>query len=132
VAVDQNGGLLAGMGVTRSGYLMTGHLSRIPWFMRALNALLRVVPSDGTKTLNGHWFWFLDGQVTAGTKLWDTVKWLERGGSNMGMLFFDHDGPVGKAISLPRFPPQSSGYIVVNSPIKLQEEHFLYFNNLLT
>jgi GNAT superfamily N-acetyltransferase len=132
VAVDQNGHMLAGLGVSLTGTLMTSEISRIPLLLRGLNAVLHVFPKDGAKTLNGHWFWFLDGEQIAGSKLWDTVKWLERQQANMGMLFFDVDGPVRKAISLPRFLPQSSGYIVVNTPRKLKEQHFLYFNNLLT
>jgi hypothetical protein len=131
VAVDQKGRLLAGLGVTLTGMLMTSQISRIPWLLRGLNALLRIFPKDGAKTLHGHWLWFLDGGQAAGAKLWDTVKWLERQQANMGMLFFDVNGPVRKAISLPRFLPQSSGYIVVNTPRQLKEDHFLYFNNLL-
>jgi len=131
VAVDQKGRLLAGLGVTLTGMLMTAEISRLPWMLRGLNAVLHLFPKDGAKTLHGHWFWFLDGRQTAGAKLWDTVKWLERQQANMGMLFFDINGPVRKAISLPRFLPQSSGYIVVNTPRQLKEDHFLYFNNLL-
>jgi GNAT superfamily N-acetyltransferase len=131
-AVDRGGNLLAGTGVTLVSYLTATHVSRIPWLLKAVNAVLKLLPvEEGTKNLNGHWFWYRDGQESTGAYLWEMVKYLEHEHANMSMLFFDHTGPVGRAISVPRFPPQSDGYLVVNAPCKLQEDRPLYFNNLL-
>jgi len=78
-AVDQAGNLLAGVGVTLMSYLTASHISRVPWLLRTVNALLKLLPiDDGAKYLNGNWLWFRDGQEAAGAYLWDTVIYLER------------------------------------------------------
>ncbi len=132
VAVNQKGKLLAGLGITLTGYLTTSHITRMPWLMRTMNALLKMFPSgEGGKFLSGHWLWFQNGCETIGGHLWESVKWLEREHANLAMLSFDSTGPLRNAVSLSRFPPQSSGYIVVNSPVNLKENHFYYFNTMM-
>jgi GNAT superfamily N-acetyltransferase len=115
VAVDSSGKLLAGLGVTLLGHLTVTHMP----------------PKDeGNKMMGRHWFWFQDGHETAGRQLLETVKWLEHENANTTMLFFDGQGPVGQVFSTPIAPPQASGYIVVNAPVELNGDRFLYFNNL--
>ena len=132
IAVDQDGNILAGVGVTLMSFLTASHISRVPWLLRTLNSLLKLLPiEDGAKYVNGNWLWFQDGQEVAGAYLWDSVIYLEREHANMAMLFFDRAGPISRAISIPRFPPQAGGYVVVNSPFKLREDRPLYFNNIM-
>jgi GNAT superfamily N-acetyltransferase len=132
VAVNQKGHLLAGIGVSLLGYLTIGHVTRMPWLMRKTNTLLRILPiEEGSKSISGHWLWFGSGLEAVGGKLWESVKWREHEHANMAMLFFDNTCQISKAISLPKYLPQSSGYIVVNSHVKLKDEHCLYFNNMM-
>jgi predicted N-acetyltransferase YhbS len=94
VTVDRQRNILAGIGATLEGFLMTTHIVRMPWFMRAANLFFQIVPSDGaTRRLNGHWFWFQPGQEQAGAYLWESIRYLERENATICMLFHD---PVGR------------------------------------
>jgi GNAT superfamily N-acetyltransferase len=131
VTVDRQGNILAGIGATLEGFLMATHIARLPWILRAANVFFQIVPADGiTRRLNGHWFWFQPGQERAGTCLWDSIRWLERENATLCMLFHDPAGPVRQAITPSRFPPPSSGYILIHSPVKLSESRNVYFNSL--
>jgi GNAT superfamily N-acetyltransferase len=131
VAMDPRGNLLAGMGVTREGALITSHLVRAPWILRVANLFLRLLPADGlSKRINGHWPWFLPGHEQAGSLLWESVRWLERENATLAMLFMDRQGPVSKVIPMPRFMPPNGGSLVLNTPVRLEEKRPLYFNNM--
>jgi hypothetical protein len=131
VAVDSSGSLLAGVGVSREGALITSHLVRVPWVMRIANLFLGLLPPDGVgKRLNGHWFWFLPGHEQAAGFLWESVRWFERENATLAMIFVDRQGPLSRVLSVPRFMPSTGGSIVLNSPLRLQEHRSLYFNNM--
>lgn len=131
VAVDSRGNVLAGMGVSREGALITSHLVRVPWMMRMANLFLRLLPPDGVgKRLNGHWLWFLPGNEQAASFLWESVRWLERENATLAMTFVDRQGPLSRVLSVPRFMPSTGGSIVLNTPVRLQEHRPSYFNNM--
>ncbi|MDQ4076142.1 MAG: GNAT family N-acetyltransferase [Chloroflexota bacterium] len=136
VAVDQreqNEQIVAGVGVTLEGCLMTTHVVRMPWLMKAANAIFRRLPAGNeTKRMNGHWLWYKEGYEEACDYLWTSVKWLERKQANLAWCSFDSEGPLGEAISLPRFPPTTGGYIVINSSPALRDDCVLYFNTMMT
>ena len=79
VAVDKGDQIVAGVGVTLEGHLMTTHVVRMPWFMKAANALFRLpAPGSEMRRMNGHWLWYKEGYQGACDHLWSSVKWLER------------------------------------------------------
>lgn len=132
VAVNEDAQIIAGVGVTLEGHLMTTHVVRMPWFMKAANAIFRLLPSGKeTRRMNGHWLWYEEGFEEACDHLWSSVKWMEREQADLAWYSFDGEGPLGKAISLPRFPPTRGGYIVVNSSPALGDERALYFNTMI-
>ena len=131
VATDPEGHLLAGLGITNEGLLMTNHVVRMPFVMRVANALLRILPADGVgKRLNGHWLWFLPGHEPAAQFLWESVRWLERDNATITAIFFDIQGPVARVVSLPRFMPARGGSLLLQTPIPLQDSRFAYTNNI--
>ena len=129
VAVDRAGNILAGLGVTIEGPLISGRVVKMPTPLRVANLLLRVVPSDGTiKRLSGEQFWFAPGQVRAGRFLWESARWLLRErGTNLTM-FFDPHSPLREGIVLPRLAPKTGGgSIVLNAPVPMQEGRLVYW-----
>ncbi|MDT8307054.1 MAG: GNAT family N-acetyltransferase [Anaerolineae bacterium] len=132
VAVDPHKQIIAGAGVTLEGCLMTNQVVRMPWLMKAANALSRRLPA-GTemKRLNGQWLWFKEGYEAACGTLWSAVKWLERKQANLAWCSFDREGPLGAALSLPRFPPTAGGSIVIHSSPALREDSVLYCNTMM-
>src|SRR5439155_13914709 len=92
VAVDHEGNIMAGMGVTMEGSLINGRVVKMPTPLRVANLFLQVVPPDGTvKRLSGERFWFAPGQVRAGRFLWESVRWLLRErGTNLMVFYGPH------------------------------------------
>jgi GNAT superfamily N-acetyltransferase len=131
LATGQKGELLAGVGVTLEGMLITNQVVRLPLLLRLGNALLRLLPPDGQgRRANGHWPWFLPGQERAATFLWQSVLWLVREQATMAMLFFDRQGPVAGAVSAPWYLPTGGGTLAVASPVPLSPDRPLYMNNM--
>jgi ribosomal protein S18 acetylase RimI-like enzyme len=119
VAVDRSGDIVAGMGVTPEGPLITAHVLRMPPALRVANALLHIVPTSGIATrAKVERFWFASGEEAAGTHLWESIRWLFRDRATNVMTFFDGDSPIRQAIRLPAFMPKPSrGSIVLNAPV---------------
>src|SRR5439155_6934385 len=89
VAVDREGNIIAGLGVTLEGSLISGRVVKMPTPLRMANLFLRVVPPDGmVRRLSGEGFWFAPGQVRAGRFLWESARWLLRERGTNLMLFF--------------------------------------------
>lgn len=133
VGVDQHEQIVAGAGVTLEGHLMTSHIVRMPWLMKAAIAIFRRLPSGNeTRRMNGHWLWYKEGYEEACDYLWTSVKWLEREQADLAWCSFDGEGPLGKVLSPPRFPPTTGGYVVINSSPTLKDDCLLYFNTMMT
>ncbi|HSJ55029.1 MAG TPA: hypothetical protein VLC52_14910, partial [Anaerolineae bacterium] len=131
LATSHRGDLLAGVGVTLEGLLITNQVVRLPLPLRLGNALLHLLPPDGQgRRANGHWPWFLPGQEPAAAFLWQSVLWLVREQATLAMLFFDRLGPVARAISAPWYLPTGGGTLAVRSPVPLNPERPLYMNNM--
>lgn len=132
VAVDQHEQIVAGIGVTLEGHLMTNHVVRMPWPIKAANAVLRRLPAGNEmRRMNGHWLWYKEGHEKACDYLWASVKWLEREQANLAWWTFDREGPLSQAISIPKFPLAAGGYIVINASPTLKRRRPFYFNSIL-
>jgi GNAT superfamily N-acetyltransferase len=131
LATSPRGELVAGLGITLEGLLITNQVVRLPIPLRLGNALLRVLPPDGQgRRANGHWPWFLPGQERAAAFLWQWVLWLLRERATVAMLFFDRLGPVANAIRVPWYLPTGGGTLAVTGRVRLAMERPLYVNNM--
>lgn len=130
VAVDAQGNLLAGMGVTREGLLMTSKIVKISPLLKVAATVTGLLPRSGeVSLLNGHWFWYAPGREQAGRALWDAVRWWERDHGTSLMLMYDSEGPVPAAVPQMRFA-RGGGNIVMKAGHGLDPDRFLYFNRL--
>jgi GNAT superfamily N-acetyltransferase len=129
VAVDRSDNVLAGIGVTFDGSLITSRVLRMPLALRLANRLLRVVPADGTlKRLKADRFWFLPGEHGAARFLLESIRWQLRERGTTVMLFFDPMSSVRRAIPLPRIVPGSTGSVVLAAPAPASPTRPLYLN----
>jgi GNAT superfamily N-acetyltransferase len=130
VAVDRSGDLVAGLGVTAEGALITSHVLRMPPALRVANALLHIVPASGVTTrAKVERFWFAPGAEAAGRHLWESIRWLFRDRATNVMTFFDVDSPIRQAIRLPRLMPKPSpGSIVLSAPVPADPARPVYVN----
>jgi len=128
VAVDRSGDIVAGMGVTPEGALVTSHVVRLPPALRVANALLHIVPKNGIATrAKVERFWFAPGEEAAGTHLWESIRWLFRDRATNVMTFSDGESLIRNAITLPRLMPKPSpGSIVLNAPVPADPARPLY------
>jgi len=127
VAADSQGHILAGLGITDEGRVISNRLIRMAWPLRLGNLLLKVVPPDGVmKRLPVEYFWFEPGQVEAGQFLWESLRWLWRERGTMLMTFFDPRGPIPQAIRLPKLMPPQRGSLMVSGPVPVSEARLVY------
>jgi GNAT superfamily N-acetyltransferase len=129
VAVDSQGNIVAGLGVTALGYLMSDHIVRLPTPLKIANLILQIVPRDGVaRRLSITRFWFSPGMERAGVFLWESARWLLRKHGTMLMIFFDPRSTLRTAIVLPRLAPRQGGSIVLSAPVAARHESLVYFN----
>jgi GNAT superfamily N-acetyltransferase len=127
VVVDSNRNILAGLGITEEGKLVTLHVARMALLLRVANVVFKMIPADGVvKRLPISYFWFAPGRVEAGAYLWELLRWLWRGRGTLLMVFFDPHSPLTKAIRLPKLIPKTKGSIVLNGPVPMREDRCIY------
>jgi GNAT superfamily N-acetyltransferase len=127
IAVDREGNVLAGLGLTHEGELTTSHVLRMPAPLRLANLFLRIIPADGVnRRLKVDQLWFAPGRLDAGRFLWESIRWQCRDRGTMMMIFFDPRSPVLGALALPRLVPSTGGSIVLSAPVPAREEKFIY------
>jgi GNAT superfamily N-acetyltransferase len=129
VAVDASGEIVAGLGVTAEGPLITSRVVRMPAALRIANAFLHVLPPDGTlRRLKVDRFWFAPGKLKVARHLWESTRWLLRERGTIVMAFFDVKSPLREAIVLPRIMPSITGSIAVHGPVPAASARCLYVN----
>lgn len=127
VVTDARRNILAGLGITEEGRLISSHLIRMAWPLRLGNLFLKIIPPGGVlKRLPVEGLWFAPGQAEAGLFLWESMRWLWRERGTILMLFFDGRSPITQAIRLPKLMPPQRGSLMVSGPVPLQEERLIY------
>ena len=129
VAVERTGEIVAGLGVTAEGPLITSHVVRMPPPLRVANFFLRILPVDGkVRRLKVDRFWFAPGRLNAARHLWESTRWLLRERGTLVMTFFDVNSPIREAIVLPRIMPSMTGAVAVHGPASADLSRCLYVN----
>jgi GNAT superfamily N-acetyltransferase len=115
IAVDDDGNLLAGLGLTESYRATELHVVRMPAYMRWLNKILKVVPQDGImRRLGISKIWFAPNQLKVAQHLWESLRWQYRDKGNSLMFFFDPTSPVAKIPKIPFWMPKAKLTMVAN------------------
>lgn len=129
VAVDRTGNILAGLGITEEGRLITSHVLRMPQPLRVANLFLRLIPPDGvSRRINVEQFWFAFNHIHAGQFLWESTRWLLRERGTVLALFFDPSSPLRKAVILPKFMPETGGSIALSAPTPMPRGRHIYLH----
>ena len=129
VAVDASGEIVAGLGVTAEGQLITSHVVRMTRALRIANAFLRILPADGTvRRLKVDRFWFAPGQMKAARHLWESTRWLLRERGTVVMTFFDVKSPLREAVVVPRIMPSITGSVALHGPVPAEPARCVYVN----
>jgi ribosomal protein S18 acetylase RimI-like enzyme len=124
---DSRRNILAGLGITDEGRVMSSQLVHMALPLRLANMFLRIVPSDGVmKRMPVEHFWFAPGHAEAAAFLWESMRWLWRDRGTMLMAFYDTQGPLTRVISLPKFIPSQTGSLVVSGPVPMREDRLIY------
>jgi GNAT superfamily N-acetyltransferase len=126
VVEDAAGNLQAGMGVTDTRPITTTHVDSMPAVMRALNLLVRLVPSSGTvDALTVSRPWFQTGRESAARTLFETVRWELRSRGDAVSCTFDPLGTAARMIPRPRLQMTSKLSLAVRTPATLRPERFI-------
>lgn len=127
VAVDAKGEIAAGMSITDEGSIEPIQIVRMPLPMRIGNAILDILPSNGTvRRIPVRDLWFAQSRIEAATYLWESVRWLWRERADAMMAFVDPRSPLSGAIPRMRFLPRNGGYIALAAPTRPSKDRFLY------
>ena len=124
VIEDGQGNLLAGMGIAevrRSTYLKVDSL---PASIRALNKVVRIIPSDNTMQMVpvSH-VWFAPGAEAAASYLFEWVRCEARSRGNVVNATYDPRSPVRAVVSPPRWLPRTSFSLAISAPDLLRPDH---------
>ncbi len=129
VAVDANGDLVAGVGVSENYRVRTLHITHMPAALRVLNTVLRIVPADRvTKELDLTKVWFSPGRLRAAHYLLEAVRFRWRDRANMLITWVDKRSPVFQVLNpRPWTPKTSSSLVILESPVPASAHRPLYY-----
>jgi len=129
VAVGANGDLVAGVGVSEGYRMHTLHITGMPAVLRALNAVLKIVPADGvTRGLELSKIWFAPGRLVAARYLLEAVRFRWRDRANMLITWVDNRSPVFKVLNpRPWIPKTRSALVILESPVPASAVRPVYY-----
>ena len=118
VAIDGQGNIVAGLGITEQYRFMQMRVANMPLPLRLLNKVVGIVPADGYLKQSGitH-FWFAPDQAAAARLLWQQIRWLVHHDTTHLTFFYDPRGPFPAIIQLPRWLPKSDSVLAVSEPV---------------
>lgn len=123
VAADRSGRLLAGLGLREEGRISSLVIGHMPARLRAVNAVLRVVPPDGRmRNLIVDKAWFVPGQLEAARHLWEVTRWEWRGAGTSLLLTHDPRSPLHDVVAARPWLPTTSATVAVRAPRPMREE----------
>ena len=101
----------------------------MPAVLRALNAVLRIVPPDGvTKELELTKIWFSPGRLRAARYLLEAVRFKWHNEANMLITWVDDRNPVFKILQpRPWTPKTSLALVILESSVPASAEHPIYY-----
>ncbi|MCO5206249.1 MAG: GNAT family N-acetyltransferase [Anaerolineae bacterium] len=107
VAANNDGKLLAGLAIAESYYTREIHVRNMPYWMKALNRLVHVVPTNGImRPLTVTRLWYAPAQAAALRYIWNSVRYQYRDQANALLLYFDPRSQLQDTLRLPFWLPR--------------------------
>lgn len=117
VAVDAAGRILAGMGLVESHRVMELQVKQMPWPLRMLNRMVRLVPPDGRmRQLMATKAWFAPGRLAEAQYLWETLRWQWRERGATLAFSYDERSPLAQVFRTPVWMPKTGFVLLVDAP----------------
>ncbi len=127
VAQDRQGNLVAGLGITEEGRLLSSQVVRMPMPLRLADVALRIMPPGGAiRRVLVTRAWFAPGGEAAAAYLWESVRWLARDRGTTFMIFLDPMSSLATTIPQSRLIRPGSGSLVIRGPMPMDEAHLIY------
>ncbi|HEY52925.1 MAG TPA: GNAT family N-acetyltransferase [Caldilineae bacterium] len=125
---DAAGETLAGAGVAENYRLGELHVEDLSFGLRALNAILRLVPADGvSRDIFVSKFWHAPGHIKALRYLLDHIRWQWRDQATMTLASVDAADPLRKAFPLRLWTPAPRLSLVAAGPVSLSSERLIVY-----
>jgi hypothetical protein len=128
VAVDREGGIVAGAAVTERFKIMEDHIERVPVPLALLSRIVPVVPPDRVlRTVELSLVWHAPGRLDAGRFLWDSIRheWRDRATHFAGQA--DPRGTLMDVMHVgPTLVPRVNIMVPVQSGAPLDEDRPVY------
>lgn len=126
VATNGAGELLAGLGVTATREVATLHVESMPWAMRLINRVIRVVPANGAmEQLALSWIWLRPGAESVARALVETIRWEARSRGNILLATYDPRSPIHSIIRTPFWHPATQFRLAIRSPEPIRPERLI-------
>ncbi|HEX5149160.1 MAG TPA: hypothetical protein VFW02_08770, partial [Candidatus Limnocylindrales bacterium] len=126
VAEDERGIVLAGLGTSEVRKVSIVYVDAMPVVMRAINAVIRVVPAGGRmEQIAVDWMWFRAGAEAAAHALFETVRWEARNTGNVLLASFDRRSPLRRMVNAPFWLPQTQFSLAIRSPEPIRPDRLI-------
>ena len=125
-AVDRAGRILAGVALHEEARVSSMDIVSMPRMIRLANIAAKIVPADRQmRNLQASMAWFAPGQLAAGRRLWEDVRWSWRDNASSIVITVDPRSPVREMMQRPRWLPSTSVQVALRSPCAPSPERLL-------
>ena len=125
VAVE-NGEVVGGYALFEAARLQIVVIEDAPASLRALNRIVRVLPSSGELRQAGiSRLWFATGREDVGRALWAHARGAAADSGNALTTQYDARSPLDAVIPTRAWTPKTQVSVAVRSPVPLSEDHLL-------
>jgi GNAT superfamily N-acetyltransferase len=125
VAVE-NGDVVGGYDLFEGARLQIVIVEDAPASLRALNRIVRVLPSSGElRQASVSRLWFAPGREDVGRALWADARGAAADSGNALTTQYDARSPLAAVIPTRAWTPKTQVSVAVRSPVPLSEDHLL-------
>ncbi len=117
VAVDDAGNIVAGMGIVEGHRVMELEVKRMPWSLRLLNRIVKLVPPDGRmRQLLVVKPWFAPGRLAEARYLWEKLRWQWQDRGATLAFSYDERSLLKQVFQTPMWMPKTRFVLAVDAP----------------
>ena len=128
IVTDKAGSIVAGMGLAENYRLRTTLITHLPFVLRVLNLVFRIVPANGEmREIALSRLWYAPGQMEAARHLLETTRWEWRKRGTSILLYTDIHSQVMGLLGLQDRGSKGLASIAVRAPVPYTEGRLCYY-----
>jgi GNAT superfamily N-acetyltransferase len=127
IALNPQNEIVAGIGIENESIYTETCVERMPAFLRVLNKLLKIVPSDGVmRNIDVEKAWYAPGQQDAARYLWRVMRYEYRHIGTAFLVTYDSRSSLKEIFAAFGWSPKAHAVVATYAPFTIGPDRLIY------